>query len=87
MTDPSPPPVRPWDAHNQKLVSNVHPADWKNATLARLAAVSALPLGRDEHHRTPKKPTFQGPRTAKHERIGSSRGAISRAASLSLERR
>jgi len=24
------PPLQPWDAHNQKLVSNVHPADWKN---------------------------------------------------------
>ena len=23
-------PVLPWDAHNQKLVANVHPADWKN---------------------------------------------------------
>ena len=30
MTEQSPPPVLPWDAHNQKLVSNVHPADWKN---------------------------------------------------------
>lgn len=30
----SPPPVQPWDAHNQKLVSNVHPADWKNPTPA-----------------------------------------------------
>ena len=28
------PPVLPWDAHNQKLVSNVHPADWKNPTPA-----------------------------------------------------
>lgn len=27
-------PVQPWDAHNQKLVSNVHPADWKNPTPA-----------------------------------------------------
>lgn len=26
--------VQPWDAHNQKLVSNVHPADWKNPTPA-----------------------------------------------------
>jgi pyruvate/2-oxoglutarate dehydrogenase complex dihydrolipoamide dehydrogenase (E3) component len=34
MTDLSPPPVLPWDAHNQKLVSNVHPADWKNPTPA-----------------------------------------------------
>ena len=23
-------PVLPWDTHNQKLVANVHPADWKN---------------------------------------------------------
>ena len=30
----STPPVQPWDAHNQKLVSNVHPADWKNPTPA-----------------------------------------------------
>ncbi len=30
MTEQSPPPVIPWDAHNQKLVSNVHPADWVN---------------------------------------------------------
>ena len=30
MTAQTPPPVLPWDAHNQKLVSNVHPADWKN---------------------------------------------------------
>jgi pyruvate/2-oxoglutarate dehydrogenase complex dihydrolipoamide dehydrogenase (E3) component len=34
MTNPSPPPVLPWDAHNQKLVSNVHPPDWKNPTPA-----------------------------------------------------
>jgi len=30
----SPPPLLPWDAHNQKLVSNVRPADWKNPTPA-----------------------------------------------------
>lgn len=29
-----PPPVLPWDAHNQKLAGNVHPADWKNPTPA-----------------------------------------------------
>jgi ribulose 1,5-bisphosphate synthetase/thiazole synthase len=23
-------PVHPWDEHNQRLVANVHPADWKN---------------------------------------------------------
>ena len=28
------PPVQPWDAHNQKLVANVHPAGWKNPTPA-----------------------------------------------------
>ncbi len=28
------PPVRPWDAHNRKLVANVHPQDWKNPTPA-----------------------------------------------------
>ncbi len=30
MAEPFSPPVLPWDVHNQKLVSNVHPADWKN---------------------------------------------------------
>ena len=30
MTEQTQPPVLPWDAHNQKLVSNVHPPDWKN---------------------------------------------------------
>jgi len=34
MSEQSQPPVLPWDAHNQKLVSNVHPADWKNPTPA-----------------------------------------------------
>ena len=34
MSEPSQPPVLPWDAHNQKLISNVHPADWKNPTPA-----------------------------------------------------
>lgn len=34
MSEQNQPPVRPWDAHNQKLVSNVHPADWKNPTPA-----------------------------------------------------
>ena len=34
MTEQSPPAVLPWDAHNQKLVANVHPADWKNPTPA-----------------------------------------------------
>ena len=29
-TDPQPTPVFPWDDHNQRLVSNVHPQDWKN---------------------------------------------------------
>lgn len=32
MSEQNQPPVKPWDAHNQKLVSNVHPADWKNPT-------------------------------------------------------
>lgn len=27
-----PPPVLPWDQHNQKLAAHVHPADWKNPT-------------------------------------------------------
>lgn len=26
----SEPIIQPWDAHNQKLVANVHPQDWKN---------------------------------------------------------
>jgi pyruvate/2-oxoglutarate dehydrogenase complex dihydrolipoamide dehydrogenase (E3) component len=34
MTEQTSPPVLPWDAHNQKLVSNVHPADWKNPSPA-----------------------------------------------------
>ena len=34
MSDNFQPPVQPWDAHNQKLVANVHPADWKNPTPA-----------------------------------------------------
>ena len=34
MSEQTQPPVQPWDAHNQKLVSNVHPADWKNPTPA-----------------------------------------------------
>ncbi len=34
MSDQNQPPVQPWDAHNQKLVSNVHPTDWKNPTPA-----------------------------------------------------
>ena len=29
---PEIPPVIPWDEHNQKLVSNVHPRDWTNPT-------------------------------------------------------
>ncbi|MEO6036670.1 MAG: mercuric reductase [Verrucomicrobiota bacterium] len=27
-------PIQPWDTHNQKLVSNVHPSDWVNPTPA-----------------------------------------------------
>jgi pyruvate/2-oxoglutarate dehydrogenase complex dihydrolipoamide dehydrogenase (E3) component len=34
MSEQNQPPVQPWDTHNQKLVSNVHPADWKNPTPA-----------------------------------------------------
>ena len=34
MSDQNQPPIQPWDAHNQKLVSNVHPADWKDPTPA-----------------------------------------------------
>jgi pyruvate/2-oxoglutarate dehydrogenase complex dihydrolipoamide dehydrogenase (E3) component len=34
MSEQTQPPVQPWDAHNQKLVSNVHPADWRNPTPA-----------------------------------------------------
>ena len=32
MNEQTQPPVLPWDGHNQKLVSNVHPQDWKNPT-------------------------------------------------------
>lgn len=34
MSEQNQPPVQPWDAHNQKLVSNVHPANWNNPTPA-----------------------------------------------------
>lgn len=34
MSQQTRPPIQPWDAHNQKLVSNVHPADWRNPTPA-----------------------------------------------------
>ena len=34
MSEQTEPPVLPWDAHNQKLVSHVRPADWKNPTPA-----------------------------------------------------
>jgi len=34
MSATLPPPVLPWDSHNQKLVSHVHPPDWKNPTPA-----------------------------------------------------
>lgn len=34
MSQQTQPPVQPWDAHNKKLVANVHPADWKNPTPA-----------------------------------------------------
>ena len=30
MTALAEPPIQPWDAHNQRLVASVHPADWKN---------------------------------------------------------
>ncbi|MBA4147670.1 MAG: mercuric reductase [Verrucomicrobia bacterium] len=30
MNDQTSPAISPWDIHNQKLVSQVHPADWKN---------------------------------------------------------
>jgi pyruvate/2-oxoglutarate dehydrogenase complex dihydrolipoamide dehydrogenase (E3) component len=32
MRPPTPPPVLPWDRHNQRLVSQVHPSDWNNPT-------------------------------------------------------
>lgn len=35
MTEQKQLTVLPWDAHNQKLVSNVHPADRKNPTPAK----------------------------------------------------
>ncbi len=34
MNEQTLPPVLPWDSHNQRLVSNVHPLDWKNPTSA-----------------------------------------------------
>ncbi len=34
LRDSANPPVQPWDVHNRKLVSNVHPADWINPTPA-----------------------------------------------------
>lgn len=34
MTPTNTPPVLPWDEHNRRLVSNVHPADWRNPTPA-----------------------------------------------------
>lgn len=34
MSATLPPPVLPWDSHNQKLVSHVHPPDWQNPTPA-----------------------------------------------------
>lgn len=34
MTLPTSPSVLPWDAHNQRLVSQVHPANWQNPTPA-----------------------------------------------------
>jgi len=34
MSEQTQPPILPWDSHNQKLVSNVHPLDWKNPTPA-----------------------------------------------------
>ena len=34
MSDNHQPPVQPWDAHNQKLAGNIHPADWRNPTPA-----------------------------------------------------
>lgn len=32
MPSPTPPPVLPWDRHNQRLVSQVHPSHWNNPT-------------------------------------------------------
>lgn len=34
MTDPEKNILSPWDAHNQKLVSHVHPPDWQNPSPA-----------------------------------------------------
>jgi len=34
MSEQTQPPVLPWDNHNQRLVSNVHPLNWKNPTPA-----------------------------------------------------
>jgi len=35
MNEQTQPPVLPWDSHNQKLVSNVHPQGWKNPKSAK----------------------------------------------------
>lgn len=35
MNEQTQPPVLPWDSHNQKLVSNVHPQDWNSPTPAK----------------------------------------------------
>ena len=35
MNKQNQPPVLPWDSHNQKLVSHVHPRDWKNPPPAK----------------------------------------------------
>ncbi len=34
MSTTATPAILPWDSHNQRLVANVHPADWKNPTPA-----------------------------------------------------
>ena len=48
MSQPTAPPLHPWDDHNQKLVAHVHPQDWKNPTPApryNLVVIGACTAG------------------------------------------
>jgi pyruvate/2-oxoglutarate dehydrogenase complex dihydrolipoamide dehydrogenase (E3) component len=48
MTNKTPPPLHPWDEHNQKLLGNVHPPDWVNPVPApryNLVVIGGGPAG------------------------------------------
>lgn len=48
MSDRYHPPILPWDGHNQRLVSSVHPRDWKNPIAAsryNLVVIGGGPAG------------------------------------------